>query len=193
MGYAIAEACASQGAEVTLVSGPVNIRPVHPAIRVVPVETAAQMYEAATGGFRTADIAILSAAVADFLPESIHTRKMKRTSGEMNLRLKPTRDIAASLGEMKKDTQILVGFALETDNEVANALEKLKKKNLDCIVLNSLNDEGAGFQTDTNRITIIDRNNIIYKFELKSKREVANDIVDKIIELSMKIKGLQDE
>ncbi|HWR75078.1 MAG TPA: phosphopantothenoylcysteine decarboxylase, partial [Bacteroidales bacterium] len=141
------------------------------------------MTEASEKAFRECDIAILAAAVADFTPETIADTKIKRGSGEMVLRLKPTEDIAALLGSRKKPHQLLVGFALETDNEVNNALGKLKKKNLDLIVLNSLSDEGAGFGHETNRITLIDRNNNIDKFELKTKGEVASDILHKIISL----------
>ncbi len=183
MGYAIAEACAELGAEVILVSGPVNIRAFHPSITTIPVETASEMYEAAVEAFKNTDIAILTAAVSDFTPETSFTKKVKRGDDDLTLRMKPTKDIAAELGRMKKDQQFIVGFALETDHEMENARRKLEVKNLDFIVLNSLNDEGAGFQTDTNRITIIDKNNIINKFELKSKKEVALDIVGKIAEM----------
>ena len=144
------------------------------------METAEEMYEAAVKEFKTADIAVLAAAVSDFSPEITSSSKVKRGRDDLNLRLKPTRDIAASLGKMKTRHQLVAGFALETDNEMENAIAKLKKKNLDFIVLNSLKDEGAGFQTDTNKVTIIDKNNIINKFELKSKTEVAFDIVEKI-------------
>ncbi len=191
MGYAIAEACAREGAEVTLISGPVSLSPQHPSINLVHADTASEMFDAATRFFPSADIAILTAAVADFSPETVHRRKVKRGDQDLNLRLKPTRDIAAELGRMKKNHQLLVGFALETDNEMDNALAKLKNKNLDCIVLNSLNDEGAGFQTDTNRITLIDKNNIIDKFELKSKTAVALDIVEKIVAMIGDLPGIQ--
>ncbi len=193
MGYAIAEACAIHGAEVILVSGPVNLHPVHPSIRRILTETAAEMYDATTEAFKTADIAVLSAAVADYSPEMTYKRKMKRGDDNLNLKLKPTRDIAAALGVVKRKDQLLAGFALETDDEMANAVGKLKKKNLDFIVLNSLKDEGAGFQTDTNRITIIDKNNIINKFELKSKKEAALDIVEKIEEMLREMERLQGD
>ncbi len=133
--------------------------------------------------FPGCDIAILSAAVADFSPEKVEERKIKRTGDEIILRLKPTTDIAETLGRMKKKSQILAGFALETNNETANATAKLIRKKLDLIVLNSMQDKGAGFGYDTNRITIIDRNNIINKFELKSKDEAARDILDKIVSM----------
>jgi phosphopantothenoylcysteine decarboxylase/phosphopantothenate--cysteine ligase len=141
------------------------------------------MKEASVKAFLNCDIGILAAAVADFTPETTSQTKMKRAQGEMTIKLRPTEDIAACLGTMKKDGQILAGFALETDNEVSNALAKLRKKNLDLIILNSLRDEGAGFGHDTNRVTIIDSDNIIDKFELKSKGEVASDILKKIISL----------
>lgn len=138
------------------------------------------MLEASLTEFKSCDIAILSAAVADFSPEKSLSSKMKRSHAEWDLHLIPTIDIAAELGRIKKKTQVLVGFALETNNEIENAGKKLKEKNLDLIILNSLNDPGAGFGTDTNKITIIDRNNNIDNFELKSKEEVARDIIHKI-------------
>lgn len=183
MGYAIAEACANMGAEVILISGPVNITLQHKNILVLPVHTAQEMYQTAMDHFNSCDIAILSAAVADFSPEITLSSKIKREKEDMHLNLKPTKDIAMELGKIKKLDQILCGFALETDNEIENARGKLKRKNLDLIVLNSLNDKGAGFGTDTNKITIIDKNNNIDKFELKSKSEVAEDIVNKILTL----------
>ncbi len=183
MGIAIADEAARLGATVTLVLGPVNIRPSHANITTVGVKTAAEMKEASVRAFRHCDIGILAAAVADFTPDKASDKKIKRGKGEMTIRLMPTEDIAAFLGTMKKGSQILAGFALETDNEISNATEKLKKKNLDLIILNSLRDEGAGFGHDTNRITMIDSNNNIDKFELKSKEEVASDILEKIISL----------
>jgi len=183
MGIAIADEAARLGATVTLVLGPVNIRPSQSNITTIAVKTAAEMMEASVRAFRQCDIGILAAAVADFTPDKPSDKKIKRSRGEMTIRLRPTEDIAAFLGTMKKDGQILAGFALETDNEIRNATEKLKKKNLDLIILNSLRDEGAGFSHDTNRITIIDSNNNIDKFELKSKDEVASDILEKIISL----------
>ncbi len=184
MGIAIADEAARLGATVTLVLGPVNIRPSHANITTIAVKTAAEMKEASVRAFRHCDIGILAAAVADFTPDKASNKKIKRGKGEMTIRLMPTEDIAAFLGTMKKDSQILAGFALETDNEISNATEKLKKKNLDLIILNSLRDEGAGFGHDTNRITLIDSNNNIDKFELKSKEEVASDILEKIISLT---------
>jgi phosphopantothenoylcysteine decarboxylase/phosphopantothenate--cysteine ligase len=133
--------------------------------------------------FGSCDIAILAAAVADFTPEKVKDRKIRRTGDEIILRLKPTQDIAETIGKMKKKSQILAGFALETHNELANATAKLQRKNLDIIIMNSMQDNGAGFGNDTNRITIIDRNNNIDKFELKSKDEAAIDILDKIVSM----------
>lgn len=181
MGYALAEACAKQGAEVTLVSGPVMLQTKHPAIRRVDVESAQEMYDAATTHFPQADIAILSAAVADFTPETTADKKIKRKGDELVLNLRPTQDIAAALGAIKNDKQLLVGFALETDNEVQNAQDKMKRKNFDFIVLNSLQDKGAGFRVDTNKITIIDRQQGTTAYETKSKQEVAEDIVEYIV------------
>lgn len=181
MGYALAEACAKQGAEVTLVSGPVMLQTKHPAIRRIDVESAQEMYSAATTHFPQADIAILSAAVADFTPETTADKKIKRKGDELVLNLRPTQDIAAALGAIKNDKQLLVGFALETDNEVQNAQDKMKRKNFDFIVLNSLQDKGAGFRVDTNKITIIDRQQGTTAYEKKSKQEVAEDIVEYIV------------
>jgi phosphopantothenoylcysteine decarboxylase/phosphopantothenate--cysteine ligase len=183
MGIALADRAAEMGAEVTLVLGPVSVRPSHPGVKTVNVKTAEEMKEATLNAFRDCDIAILAAAVADFTPETTRERKMKRTGGEMVIRLKPTEDIAALLGSMKRAGQFLAGFALETDDELPNAISKLKRKNLDIIILNSLKDEGAGFGHDTNRVTIIDHNNNIDKFELKTKGEVASDILQKIVSL----------
>jgi phosphopantothenoylcysteine decarboxylase/phosphopantothenate--cysteine ligase len=183
MAYAMANSCIKQGAEVLMVSGPVSLSNINPKIQIVHVTSAQEMYEAITSAFASVDIAIMAAAVADFTPETIQTGKIKRGSDDLIIRLKPTKDIAAELGKIKKKNQLLIGFALETDNELENALSKLQRKNLDAIVLNSLRDKGAGFGTDTNRITIIDKNNIINKFELKSKEDVADDIVAEIIRI----------
>lgn len=183
MGIAIADTAATMGADVTLVLGPVAMKPTHPEVRVINVVTAAEMMEASVTAFGACDIAILAAAVADFTPETTSSKKIKRGGDEIILRLKPTVDIAAALGKMKKKHQLLAGFALETDNGIENAVSKLKRKNLDLIVLNSLLEEGAGFGYDTNRITLIDKSNNIDKFELKTKGEVAVDILNKIISL----------
>jgi phosphopantothenoylcysteine decarboxylase/phosphopantothenate--cysteine ligase len=181
MGYAIAEALSKNGAEVTLISGPTSLDIKDPSITVHRVQTAEEMHELATKSFPEVDGAILSAAVSDFKPDSSHSEKVKRGKENWKLELEPTSDIAASLGQAKQD-QLLVGFALETENEIEHAKEKIQKKNLDFIVLNSLKDEGAGFQHDTNKIKIIDRKNNIFDFELKSKDDVAEDIVEKIIQ-----------
>ena len=183
MGIALADAAAALGADVTLVLGPVSLRPSHSLVNTINVTTAAEMKTASVKVFGECDIAILAAAVADFTPETISDTKIRRRRGEMVIKLKPTEDIAALLGSIKKPGQFLAGFALETNDDVKNATDKLKRKNLDMIVLNSLRDEGAGFGYETNRITIIDRNNNIDKFELKTKSEVASDILQKIISL----------
>ncbi|MDL2212725.1 bifunctional phosphopantothenoylcysteine decarboxylase/phosphopantothenate--cysteine ligase CoaBC [Bacteroides sp. OttesenSCG-928-D19] len=179
MGFALAEECAERGAEVTLVAGPVQQQTVHPNIHRIDVESAAQMHETAVRHYPQMNAAILCAAVADFTPEQVADKKLKRGHDDMVLRLKPTHDIAATLGQMKTTNQVLVGFALETNNEKENALGKLERKNFDFIVLNSLNDSGAGFQYNTNKVTLIDRNNHV-QFELKPKKEVAKDIIDKL-------------
>lgn len=183
MGFAIADECAARGAKVIMVTGPVQQKMHYPVFRYYSVETARQMYDVACDMFAQVDAAILSAAVADFTPEQVADAKIKREKeGNMVLRLNPTEDIAASLGKMKKDNQVLVGFALETNDEQHNAEDKLKRKNLDFIVLNSLNDKGAGFRYDTNKISIIDRKSKT-DFPLKSKAEVAVDIVDHLAEI----------
>jgi len=182
MGYALAEVCAERGAEVTLVSGPVNLQAVHPNIRRVDVESAEEMYRASVEAFPQADAAILCAAVADFTPEVVAGTKIKREKEDLVLRLKPTHDIAAELGRMKRDGQKLVGFALETNDELKHAQDKMARKNLDFIVLNSLNDKGAGFRCDTNKITIVEPQGAI-PYPLKNKQEVAADIIDKLVSL----------
>ena len=182
MGYAIANELAAEGAKVTLVSGPVNLKNNHPAITVVPVESASEMHEQCLRVFPEVDGAIMCAAVADFTPENYSGSKLKRGDDELTLRLKPTHDIAGALGQLKTDKQLLVGFALETNDEMTNAYSKLKRKNLDFIVLNSMNDKGAGFGVDTNKITLIDKDNNRTFFELKSKTDVAIDIVARIID-----------
>lgn len=181
MGFALAEVCAEQGADVTLIAGPVSLKTVHPNIHRIDVESAEEMYQAAVAAFPDADAGILCAAVADYRPEIQATEKIKRESkGEMMLHLVPNKDIAASLGCMKREGQVLVGFALETENETQYAEGKLKRKNLDFIVMNSLRDAGAGFRTDTNKITIIDSKGEVTAYPLKSKQEVATDIVNKL-------------
>lgn len=177
MGYSIAEELADRGAEVHLVSGPVSIRTSHPGIQVYAVTGADEMYEKCTKLFPKMNAAILSAAVADYKSASTETAKIKKKSDNMILPLVKTPDTLAALGKLKKK-QVLIGFALETDQEEKNAREKLEKKNLDAIVLNSLNDKGAGFMSDTNKITLIDNKGENIKFELKSKKAVASDIAD---------------
>jgi phosphopantothenoylcysteine decarboxylase/phosphopantothenate--cysteine ligase len=183
MGIAIADAAAEYGADVELVLGPVGVRPQSTSVRVINVITAELMAEECINRFPDCDIAILSAAVSDFSPEVFQEKKIKKDGKSMILRLKQNKDIALALGKVKKPSQILVGFALETDNEVQNAMDKLAGKNLDVIVLNSLNENGAGFGFDTNRITIIDKYNNIDKFELKSKDDAAKDILNKIVSM----------
>ncbi len=180
MGLAIAEEFAGRGAEVVLVCGPVNLKTSHPAIRRVDVESAAQMYEVTSKEFVNSDVAVLSAAVADFTPKEKADHKIKRGKDDLLLELLPTKDIAAELGRIKTASQLLVGFALETNDEEVNALSKMQRKNLDMIVLNSLNDKGAGFSVDTNKVTILDKAGNKTVYELKTKVEVAKDIVDQI-------------
>lgn len=180
MGFAIAEEFANQGAEVTLICGPNACKTINPTIKRIDITSAEELYHAAINVFKTTDIAILSAAVADYKPATVAIKKIKKTSEIKSIELVPTKDTLEALGQLKKTNQLLIGFALETDNELENAKAKIKKKNLDFIVLNSLNDAGAGFKTDTNKITIINKNNKIIKFELKSKVDVAKDILDVI-------------
>ena len=180
MGYAIAEHLTNNGADVVLVSGPVSVITGNKKIKVINVVSAAEMYAESVARFPLTDGAVLCAAVADFTPVVVEKQKTKRGTDNWNLELKPTRDIAQALGEIKSEKQILVGFALETDDEINNAKQKLIKKKLDFIVLNSLNEPGVGFQLDTNKVTIIDKDNNQQFFELKSKNEVAVDIVNKI-------------
>lgn len=184
MGFALAEEFAKRGAEVVLVAGPVNLKTEHPAIRRVDVESAAQMYEQVMEYADTSDVIVSCAAVADFTPDRTAETKLKRGEDRLVLELKPTQDIAAALGRLKRKGQMLVGFALETNDETCNALQKLHKKNLDLIVLNSLRDPEACFGYDTNKVTLIDREERQYHYALKSKREVASDIVDRIIALN---------
>ena len=181
MGFAIASELAEQGARVILVTGPTHLSLSHPMVETIRVESAGEMLEACVEHFGTCDGAVMSAAVADFTPAHPASQKTRRGRDNWSLELKPTTDIAAALGASKREGQVLVGFALETHDELANARKKLAKKNLDLIVLNSLNDPGAGFRTDTNKVTILDRYNNSEEFELKSKASVAADIVEKII------------
>ncbi len=178
MGFALAEECAARGADVTLIAGPVNLKTQNPGINRIDVTSAQQMYEAAMEHFPKSDAAILCAAVADFTPVQTSDTKIKR-KGEITLTLKPNPDIAASLGAIKRPDQRMVGFALETNDEFSNAQDKLERKNLDFIVLNSLRDEGAGFGYDTNKVTLIDRNGSD-ELPLQSKKNVAKAIVSKL-------------
>lgn len=181
MGFAIAEECLRRGANVTLIAGPVNLS-CSEGIRRIDVESCEEMYEAALKVFPNTDAAILAAAVADFKPEQQCDRKIKHDNGNMTLHLKTTTDIAASLGKLKTERQCLIAFALETDNEEQNAMHKLKSKNADFIVLNSMRNKGTCFQSDNNQITIIgsDRKK---QFPIKSKIEAAGDIVDEMVEV----------
>lgn len=180
MAYALAESFASKGAEVELVSGPTNINLYSPDVNITKVKSAAEMADTTLKKFKEGvDIAVLCAAVADYRPKSRSDSKIKREAGDMTLELEPNVDIAASIGAIKKD-EFVVGFALETNNAEDNACGKMKKKNLDMIVLNSLADSGAGFATDTNKITIFHKDGDKFEFPLKSKKEVAEDIVDNV-------------
>lgn len=180
MGYAIAEEMAEKGAEVTIVSGPTQQIAQHPNITIKNIVSAEEMYKEARHIYDSSDIVVLAAAVADYKPEVIATEKIKKQSESMEIKLTKTVDIAASLGNEKLN-QFIVGFALETENELANARKKIKKKHFDLIVLNSLKDEGAGFGFDTNKITIINAKDEIKYFDLKPKKEVARDIVNEIV------------
>jgi phosphopantothenoylcysteine decarboxylase/phosphopantothenate--cysteine ligase len=182
MGFAIAEELALQGAEVNLISGPTQEKATHPHIKVKKVTSAEEMYEACKNVFSSSDITVLSAAVADYRPLTVAGQKIKKTDSDLSLTLTKTHDIAAELGKLKTNGQLIVGFALETENEKANAEKKIAAKNFDLIVLNSLNDKGAGFGYDTNKISIINKKNQVKEFALKSKKEVATDIVNAIIE-----------
>ncbi len=177
MGTEIALAFANQGAKVYLILGPSIIKIDHPNIKVVRVVSAAQMCKEAVKKYKKADIAVMSAAVADYTPKTVASQKIKKKGGGLNIELERTQDIAAKLGSLKTSKQFNIGFALETNNEVASAKGKLKKKNFDMIVLNSLKDKGAGFAHNTNKVTIFDKQGGVHKFKLKSKKEVALDIV----------------
>jgi phosphopantothenoylcysteine decarboxylase/phosphopantothenate--cysteine ligase len=182
MGFAIAENLASQGATVNLVTGPTTQHTSHPGVNVKHVVSAEDMYQACIELFPKTDVAVLAAAVADYKPTVTADQKIKKKEDTLSLELTKTHDIAASLGKLKHNGQVIVGFALETEQEQTNALKKLESKNFDLIVLNSLNDKGAGFGHDTNKITLMDRQQNIRSFDLKSKKEVARDIVSAIIE-----------
>lgn len=182
MGIAIAEKLADEGCEVTLVLGPSSLKTNHPLVTTIAVRSAADMYEACMAHFERCDIAVMSAAVADYTPASVADEKIKKKDGELQLTLTKTKDILKQLGTIKKEHQRLIGFALETSNERAYALNKLTEKNADMIVMNSLKEEGAGFAHDTNKVTIFGKNGTEYASTLKSKAAIAGDIVQKIIE-----------
>ncbi len=186
MGFAVAEEFANQGAEVTLVCGPNSLTTINKNINRIDVTSAEELYNASLKSFKSNNIAILSAAVADFKPAKVANQKIKKTTASKSIELVPTIDTLAELGKIKKSDQILIGFALETENEIENAKIKIKNKNLDLIILNSLNDKNATFKTDTNKITIIDKYNKISKFELKEKSEVAKDILKMILNFKSK-------
>lgn len=183
MGFALAEDAARRGADVTLITGPVNRSTNNQRIKRIDVTTAAQMFEAVTDAFSNAHIIIMSAAVADFTPQNPSPEKIKKDNQQKSILLKPTQDILAALGEKKRAGQLLIGFALETNNELDNATKKLHTKNLDFIVLNSLKDKGAGFIHDTNKVTILTRSGDQHDYPLKSKTAVAADILDKAVEM----------
>jgi len=178
MGFALAEACAGRGAKVFLIAGPVQLKAHHPNIQRINVESAGEMLEESLRIFPDVDAGILCAAVADYKPAGFSEEKLKRTDETLNIRLIPNPDIAANLGKIKRDNQVLAGFALETENEMQNALGKLQKKRLDFIAVNSLRDQGAGFQTDTNKVSVLTAKGEKMDFPLKTKREVAEDILD---------------
>jgi len=184
MGFEIAEGCAEMGAHVTLITGPVALTAGNPNIHRIDVVSAAEMQQECLKSFPDSDITIMAAAVADYMPAKIQNKKIKKTSPELSLELVKTPDILAALGKIKKKNQLLVGFALETDNETENAIKKLKNKNLDLIVLNSLKDKGAGFKSNTNKVSIIGKSLEKKVFTLKLKREVAVDIINEIRNLS---------
>ena len=182
MGFEMAKAAAHLGAEVVLISGPTHESVTNDLVKVIPVVSANQMYEAVHQYFENSDVAILSAAVADYKPKFVADQKIKKKDATLSLELEKTKDILASLGKIKKK-QLLVGFALETNNEIENAIKKLKNKNLDLIVLNSLSDKGAGFGGNTNKVTLINKEEQITNYDLKSKAEVAEDILSEILKL----------
>ena len=182
MGYALAMECVKYGAEVTFITGPVHLTPSDPKITLINVASAQQMYEAVQTHFPTCDVAIFSAAVADYRPKEQFDHKLKKDGGSLKIELVENKDIAAEMGRIKTEDQFTVGFALETNDESENAQKKLRNKNFDLIVLNSLNDAGAGFSHNTNKVTIFGKDNIRKCFELKSKNDVASDIVNEIVE-----------
>jgi len=189
MGVSLAEELARRGAAVTLITGPVNIKAFGKNITTIPVKSAQEMYERTMKYFPEADIAIMAAAVADYTPKTVSSTKVKKKPGDMQIELKRTKDIAYEIGQIKEAHQTTVGFALETNNEIENAKKKLAKKNFDFIVLNSLNDKGAGFQHNTNKVTILDKQGNSQAYELKSKPQVAKDIVDYFVQIAKTVKA----
>ena len=183
MGFALAECLAEKGAEVVLISGPSSLKPLHPTIMLQKVTSAAEMFNACLNYYPETDISIFAAAVADYTPKTVAQNKIKKNEEIFSIELIKTKDIAKELGLLKKAHQLNIGFALETNDEIENATKKLASKNLDFVVLNSMNNAGAGFQHDTNQITILDKKGQKISYELKHKKEVANDIANKIIEL----------
>ncbi len=182
MGYALAKAFADEGGEVILISGPTSLRLEHSLIKQVNVSSADEMYEQVMKFFPAIDVAVMAAAVGDYKPAQISEKKIKRKGENLKIELIPNKDIAAAIGQIK-GKQIIVGFALETDNELANAKKKIHTKNLDFIVLNSLNEEGAGFGVDTNKITILKKDGSRLNYNLKTKDEVAADILNVTLEM----------
>ena len=182
MGFALAEEFADRGADVALICGPTSLTTENKSIHRIDITSAEELYQAAVIEFPKASISILSAAVADFKPDKIVSQKIKKTDTVPIINLVPTKDTLFELGKLKKKDQLLIGFALETENEIENAKKKIKSKNLDLIVLNSLNDQGSGFKTDTNKVTIIDKYNNLKEFQLKTKQEVAKDILNTILD-----------
>lgn len=183
MGFALAENCADRGFDVILIAGPVKLQTSHSNIKRIDVESATEMYDAVMQCFESCEVAIFCAAVADFTPEKRHDQKIKRKTDDLVIKLKPTKDIAAAAGSIKREHQLVVGFALETNDEQVNALNKMQRKNLDMIVLNSLNDNEAGFGYDTNKVTIITKNGEKLELPLLPKDEVASRIIDNIVAL----------
>ena len=182
MGFSVAESAAKAGAIVTLIAGPTHQQIQNNSIKLINVVSAKEMFDECHKSFKSSDIAILSAAVSDYTPKLVSATKMKKKTENLTIEFIQTQDILKSLGQIKNHKQILIGFALETNDEIVNAKKKLKDKNLDFIILNSMNDDGAGFKHDTNKITIIDNNNKLHKFELKSKQDVADDIINYLID-----------
>ena len=182
MGYALANASLRLGADVSLISGPTNQNISSKKLKLTNIKTAFEMYNALLDDFYSSDVVIMAAAVSDYKPKKFFKKKIKKNNKDLNIKFEKTLDILGELGKIKS-SQILVGFALENENEISNAKSKLENKNLDLIILNSLNDEGAGFGFDTNKISVISKSDEIINYDLKDKSEVANDIFTQIIRL----------